>query len=73
LALLLLIARAVTQYRELQRGEAMNSQVIFAERRKHSRQGIMGELENITYSVLRKHGVNSEAGQKAAVAEPVTQ
>jgi len=51
----------------------MNSQVIFAERRKHSRQGIMGELENITYSVLRKHGVNSEAGQKAAVAEPVTQ
>jgi hypothetical protein len=51
----------------------MNSQAIFVERRKHSREGVMGELENITYSVLRKHGVISESGQEAAVAEPVTQ
>lgn len=50
----------------------MNSQGTFVERRKHSRHGVMGELENITYSVLRKHGVISESGQKAAVDEPVT-
>jgi hypothetical protein len=51
----------------------MNSQAIFVERRKHSREGIMGELENITYSVLRKQRAIEECGREAAVAEPVMQ
>ena len=53
----------------------MNSQAIFVERRKHSRDGVMGELENVTYSVLRKHGVLSEGGREAeaAVTETITQ
>jgi hypothetical protein len=50
----------------------MNSQAIFVERRKHSRNGVMGELENITYSILRKHGVLSESDREAAVGEPIT-
>ncbi len=51
----------------------MNSQATFVERRKHSREGVMGELENITYSVLRKHGVIGDSGCETATAEPVTQ
>lgn len=51
----------------------MKSQATFVERREHSRDGIMGELENITYGVLRKHGVISESGHDAAPAELVGQ
>jgi hypothetical protein len=51
----------------------MNSQAIFVERRKHSREGIMGELENITYSVLRQYDTTSESGRNAVLAEPITQ
>ena len=51
----------------------MNSQASFVERRKHSREGIMGELETITYSVLRKHRAIEEPGPESTVAEPVTQ
>jgi hypothetical protein len=53
--------------------KAVHSPASFVERRKHSRQGIMGELEDITYSVLRKHAAIREAGREAAIAEPVTQ
>ena len=51
----------------------MNTQATFVERRKHSREGLMGELENITYSVLRKHAALTEAGREAVVTETVTQ
>jgi len=43
----------------------MNSQVNFVERRDHPRVGVMAQLENITYSVLRKHGVVSGPGSEA--------
>ena len=29
------------------------------ERRHHPRQGIFAEIENVTYSVLRRYGINS--------------
>jgi hypothetical protein len=51
----------------------MNSQAIFIERRKHSREGIMGELENITYSVLRQYDSTSQSSANAVIAEPITQ
>ncbi len=51
----------------------MNSQAIFVERRKHSRDGILGELENITYSVLREYDKASQSGHNAVLAEPITQ
>lgn len=51
----------------------MNNQAIFVERRARPRFGLMAELENITYSVLRKHGVVSEPIHDAPAAEPITQ
>jgi hypothetical protein len=50
----------------------MGSEAISVERRQHSREGILGELENITYGVLRKYGVASEATCKAATSENET-
>jgi hypothetical protein len=51
----------------------MNSQAGFVERRKHSRQGVMAELEDITYSVLRKNAAIGESSREAAAAEPITE
>lgn len=51
----------------------MKSQATFVERREHSRDGIMGELENITYGVLRKHGVIGDSGHEAVPPEPIRQ
>ena len=39
----------------LRSGEAMKSQTNFLERRKRLRVGVMAQLEDITYRVLRKH------------------
>lgn len=39
----------------LRSGEAMKSQTNFLERRKRPRVGVMAQLEDITYSILRKH------------------
>jgi hypothetical protein len=50
----------------------MNNEAIFIERREHPRLGVMAELENITYSILRKHGVVSEPIGNAPAAEPIT-
>ena len=50
----------------------MNSQTISVERRKQPRGGVIGELENITYNVLRKHGVFSGSSREE-VAELATQ
>ena len=35
----------------------MKSQANLVERRAHPRFGVIAQLEDITYSVLRKHGV----------------
>ena len=50
----------------------MNTQVNFIERREHPRVGVMAELEDITYSVLRKHGVVSDPGREASLPKPST-
>jgi hypothetical protein len=36
----------------------MKNQGNFVERRVHPRVGVLARLEDITYSILRKHGVN---------------
>ena len=51
----------------------MTNQTIFVERRERSRFGVMAELENITYSILRRHGFVSEPIRNAPAAEPITQ
>ena len=51
----------------------MKTQVNFVERRERPRVGVMAELENITYSVLRKHGVVSGPGRERPVMRPITQ
>ena len=37
----------------------MNSQMIHVERREHPRVGVMAQLEDITFSVLRKQRVST--------------
>jgi hypothetical protein len=49
----------------------MKSEANFGERREHPRVGLMAELENITYSILRKHGVVSEPIFQVPEAEPI--
>ena len=38
-------------------------QVIIMERRQHPRQGVIAEIENLTYSVLRRYGINGPTEQ----------
>jgi hypothetical protein len=47
---------------ELKKGDAMNTQIDHIERREHPRNGVMGHLEDITYSALRRYGVIDGAG-----------
>ncbi|HZW93573.1 MAG TPA: hypothetical protein VFF64_11540 [Candidatus Eremiobacteraceae bacterium] len=51
----------------------MNNQTIFVERRQRPRLGVMAELENMTYGILRKHGVGGEPIRNAPAAELITQ
>jgi hypothetical protein len=46
----------------------MATQAIPIERRQHPREGIIGQLENITYTILRKHGIGAEAPREAVSA-----
>lgn len=39
----------------------MAGQIISLERREHSREGVVAQLEDITYTVLRKYGITGEA------------
>jgi hypothetical protein len=41
----------------------MKTQVTIMERRQHAREGMLAEIENITYRVLRQYGVNGPTGQ----------
>jgi hypothetical protein len=40
----------------------MKYQANFVERRQHPRVGVMAQLEDITYGILRKHGVVNGTG-----------
>lgn len=51
----------------------MNNETIFVERRERPRFGVMAELEDITYGVLRSHRVISEPTRNTHAAEPITQ
>ena len=51
----------------------MNNQTILVERRERPRFGVMAELEDITYGVLRRHHVIGEPIPSASAAEPITQ
>jgi hypothetical protein len=48
----------------------MISQSIFSERRRQSREGVLGRLENVTYSVLRRYGI---AGNQNTVISGILQ
>ena len=51
----------------------MNSQANVVERRERPRVGVMARLEDITYSILRKHDVVSGSGRDAVGAKPITE
>jgi hypothetical protein len=51
----------------------MKSQVNSVERRERPRVGAMAQLEDITYSILRKHGVVSGMGRERPAIQPITQ
>jgi hypothetical protein len=38
-------------------------QVIVTDRRQRPREGVMAEIENLTYSVLRRYGINGPTEQ----------
>ena len=51
----------------------MKTQANFVERRERPRLGVMTQLEDITYSILRKHGVVSGGvGRQKPVIQPIT-
>jgi hypothetical protein len=49
----------------------MKSQTNLFERRAHPRFGVIAQLEDITYSVLRKHGVLNGPARDAVPAMPI--
>jgi|SRR5882724_5200839 len=55
-----------------ERGEPVRTQANFVERRERPRLGVMTQLEDITYSILRKHGVVSGLGRQKPVIQPIT-
>jgi hypothetical protein len=50
----------------------MAAQVIAIERRQYCREGVIGQLEDITYAALRKYGITGEikADQTNPSAQP---
>jgi hypothetical protein len=44
----------------------MKIHVITMHRRQYAREGVFGEIENLTYSVLRKYRIPGHAGQPLA-------
>jgi hypothetical protein len=51
----------------------MKTQANFSDRRERPRVGIIAQLEDITYTVLRKYGVVSGLGSQKPVIQPITQ
>jgi hypothetical protein len=50
----------------------MRTQANFVERRERPRLGVMAQLEDITYSILRKHAVVSGLDRQKPVIQPIT-
>jgi len=50
----------------------MRTQANFVERRERPRIGVMAQLEDITYSILRKHGVVSGLARQKPVIQLIT-
>jgi hypothetical protein len=46
----------------------MDTQANASEPRQHPREGILAQLENITYSVLRKYGIGGESTREAVMS-----
>jgi len=44
----------------------MNTPITFVERRQRLRTGILAEIENITYRVLRDHGIDGTTEQQSS-------
>ena len=51
----------------------MKTQVNVVERRDRPRVGVIAQLEDITYSILRKHGVLSGMSREIPAIQPITQ
>jgi len=49
----------------------MKSQPNLVERREHPRFGVIAQLEDTTYSILRKHGVMGGQDCDTADAKPI--
>jgi len=39
----------------------MKTQAPIIDRRQYSREGVLGEIENVTYALLRKYGIPGRA------------
>jgi hypothetical protein len=50
----------------------MKTQVKLVERRERPRVGVMAQLEDITYSALRKHRIVSGPDRERPVIQPIT-
>ena len=51
----------------------MKSQANFIERRERPRVGVLAQLEDITYRILRKHGVAPGLGHETPTVREITQ
>jgi hypothetical protein len=58
---------------DARRGEAMKTQASVVERRERPRVGVMAQLEDVTYGILRKNGVVSGADRQRRLTQPITQ
>ena len=51
----------------------MKTQSNLVERREHPRVGVMAQLEDITYCILRKNGVVNGMDRDRPAIQPITQ
>lgn len=51
----------------------MKTQTSFVERRERPRVGVMAQLEDVTYGILRKNGVVSGVDRQRPLTQPITQ
>jgi hypothetical protein len=65
-------SRRVAEWLQSKRGTEMAAQAISIERRESPREGVMGQLEDITYAALRRYGVIGEVrpGQLNSFNQP---
>jgi hypothetical protein len=58
---------------QCRKGEPMKTPASFVERRERPRVGVMAQVEDITYRVLRKHGVEGGLGHQRPLMLPITE